>query len=47
MKCGLLPISQQSMILGDVSYHPYSGILVDEFEKKQIIKNLGKKNKVW
>jgi len=46
MKCGLLPISQQSMILGDVSYHPYSGILVDEFEKKQIIKNLGKKNKV-
>jgi len=45
MECGLLPISQESMIVGDVSYHPYEGILVDMNEKKNIQDNLGPVNK--
>ncbi|CAH1259342.1 ADD1 [Branchiostoma lanceolatum] len=45
MKCGLLPMSQEALLLGEISYHPYSGILVDQTERKAITKNLGTKNK--
>ncbi|XP_069798141.1 alpha-adducin isoform X4 [Narcine bancroftii] len=46
MKCGLLPISPEALTLGEIAYHDYHGILVDEGEKIQIQKNLGPKNKV-
>lgn len=46
MKCGLLPISPEALSLGDVTYHDYHGILVDEEEKVLIQKNLGPKSKV-
>ncbi|XP_078288100.1 alpha-adducin isoform X6 [Rhinoraja longicauda] len=46
MKCGLLPISPEALTLGEIAYHDYHGILVDEEEKIQIQKNLGPKNKV-
>ncbi|XP_019065833.1 alpha-adducin isoform X5 [Fukomys damarensis] len=46
MKCGLLPISPEALSLGDVAYHDYHGILVDEEEKVLIQKNLGPKSKV-
>ncbi|XP_005998239.2 LOW QUALITY PROTEIN: alpha-adducin [Latimeria chalumnae] len=46
MRCGLLPISPQALSLGEVSYHDYHGILVDEEEKVLIQKNLGPKSKV-
>ncbi|XP_072113708.1 alpha-adducin isoform X4 [Mobula birostris] len=46
MKCGLLPISPEALTLGEISYHDYHGILVDEGEKLLIQKNLGPKNKV-
>lgn len=46
MECGLLPISQEALIVGDVSYHSYHGILVDNKEKKSIQKHLGPNNKV-
>ncbi|XP_055344345.1 alpha-adducin-like [Paramacrobiotus metropolitanus] len=46
MKCGLLPISQEAAIVGEVSYHDYGGILVDERERDLIIRNLGPFNKV-
>ncbi|XP_062905613.1 alpha-adducin isoform X3 [Mobula hypostoma] len=46
MKCGLLPISPEALTLGEISYHDYHGILVDEGEKILIQKNLGPKNKV-
>jgi adducin len=46
LKCGLLPISQEAAILGDISYHDYHGILVDPAEKDLIIRNLGPFNKV-
>ncbi|XP_027033806.2 alpha-adducin isoform X15 [Tachysurus fulvidraco] len=46
MKCGLLPISPEALSLGEVAYHDYHGILVDDEEKILIQKNLGPKCKV-
>ncbi|XP_045081153.1 alpha-adducin isoform X2 [Coregonus clupeaformis] len=46
MKCGLLPISPEAMTLGEVAYHDYHGILVDEEESVLIQKNLGPTSKV-
>ncbi|XP_005408800.1 PREDICTED: alpha-adducin isoform X1 [Chinchilla lanigera] len=46
MKCGLLPISPEALSLGEVAYHDYHGILVDEEEKVLIQKNLGPTSKV-
>uniref|UniRef100_F7B9R8 Class II aldolase/adducin N-terminal domain-containing protein n=1 Tax=Ciona intestinalis TaxID=7719 RepID=F7B9R8_CIOIN len=46
MECGLLPLSQEAMVIGEVSYHNYQGILVDNKEKKSIQKHLGPNNKV-
>ncbi|XP_040191256.1 alpha-adducin isoform X3 [Rana temporaria] len=46
MKCGLLPLSPECLCLGEVTYHDYHGILVDEEEKVLIQKNLGPRSKV-
>ena len=46
MKCGLIPISQESLIVGNVSYYDYKGILVEEEQKDEIIRSLGPHNKV-
>ncbi|XP_059213388.1 alpha-adducin isoform X6 [Centropristis striata] len=46
MKCGLLPISPEALSLGEVAYHDYHGILVDEEETTLIQRNLGPKSKV-
>ncbi|XP_030623080.1 alpha-adducin [Chanos chanos] len=46
MKCGLLPISPEALSLGEVAYHDYHGILVDDEEMKVIQKNLGPTSKV-
>lgn len=46
MKCGLLPISQDAIMVGPVSYHDFKGILNDEQETQSIIDDLGPVNKV-
>lgn len=46
MKCGLLPISPEALSLGEVAYHDYYGILVNEEEKEILQKNLGADRKV-
>nr|XP_043871862.1 alpha-adducin isoform X2 [Solea senegalensis] len=46
MKCGLLPISPEALSLGEVAYHDYQGIVVDNDEQLIIQKNLGPKSKV-
>ncbi|KAF2901840.1 hypothetical protein ILUMI_04351 [Ignelater luminosus] len=46
LKCGLLPISQESVVIGEVSTHPYIGALNDPEEKEKIARNLGPINKV-
>lgn len=47
MKCGLLPISPEALALGEVAYHDYHGILVDEEENVLIQRNLGPTSKVY
>ncbi|XP_046446650.1 protein hu-li tai shao-like isoform X5 [Daphnia pulex] len=46
LKCGFLPVSQESVLIGEVSYHDYYGILVDPEERESIARNLGPLNKV-
>uniref|UniRef100_A0A4W5NTI5 Alpha-adducin n=1 Tax=Hucho hucho TaxID=62062 RepID=A0A4W5NTI5_9TELE len=46
MKCGLLPISPEALTMGEVAYHDYHGILIDEEENVLIQKNLGPTSKV-
>ena len=46
MKCGLLYLSQESCLIGNVSYHSYNGILVDADERESIARDLGVHNKV-
>ena len=46
LKCGFLPVSQESVMIGEVSYHDYYGILVDPEERDTIARNLGPLNKV-
>uniref|UniRef100_A0A8C3MXA4 Uncharacterized protein n=1 Tax=Geospiza parvula TaxID=87175 RepID=A0A8C3MXA4_GEOPR len=53
MKCGLVisqfshTISPEALSLGEVAYHDYHGILVDDEEKVVIQKNLGPKSKAF
>jgi len=46
IKSGFLPLSQESCLIGEVSYHDYFGILVDPEERELIARNLGPVNKV-
>ena len=46
MKCGLMYLSQESCLLGDLSYHSYEGLVVESSEKETIAKDLGVHNKV-
>lgn len=46
MKCGLLPISPEALSLGEVAYHDYHGIVVDQDETPIIQRNIGPKSKV-
>lgn len=45
-RAGLLPLSQESALIGDVSYHDYNGMLIDAAEKESLVKDLGPVNKV-
>ncbi|XP_077574334.1 gamma-adducin-like isoform X4 [Stigmatopora nigra] len=46
MKCGILPISQEALILGDIAYFNYQGILDEPMERKELQKALGPAAKV-
>uniref|UniRef100_A0A4W5PGJ0 Adducin 3 (gamma) b n=1 Tax=Hucho hucho TaxID=62062 RepID=A0A4W5PGJ0_9TELE len=46
MKCGILPISQEALVLGDVAYFGYQGCLDDQEEKVEFQKALGPTAKV-
>ena len=46
LKCGLLYLSQESCLVGDVSYHSYGGLIVDSSEKDTLARDLGVHNKV-
>ncbi|XP_069467865.1 gamma-adducin isoform X2 [Ambystoma mexicanum] len=46
MKCGILPISQEAMILGEIAYYSYQGCLDEQEERLQLQKVLGPSCKV-
>ncbi|XP_069570711.1 adducin 3 (gamma) a isoform X4 [Brachyistius frenatus] len=46
MKCGILPISQEALILGDIAYYNYQGSLDDQEERRELQKALGPTTKV-
>ncbi|XP_007665851.1 gamma-adducin isoform X1 [Ornithorhynchus anatinus] len=46
MKCGILPISQEALILGDIAYYDYQGSLDEQEERIQLQKVLGPSCKV-
>uniref|UniRef100_A0AAY4DW88 Class II aldolase/adducin N-terminal domain-containing protein n=1 Tax=Denticeps clupeoides TaxID=299321 RepID=A0AAY4DW88_9TELE len=46
MKCGLLPISQEALILGDIAYYNYQGCLDEQEERVELQKALGPSAKV-
>ncbi|XP_072478103.1 gamma-adducin isoform X3 [Notamacropus eugenii] len=46
MKCGILPISQEALILGEVAYYDYQGSLDEQEERIQLQKVLGPSCKV-
>nr|XP_005161861.1 gamma-adducin isoform X3 [Danio rerio]XP_021325006.1 gamma-adducin isoform X3 [Danio rerio] len=46
MKCGLLPISQEALILGDIAYYNYQGSLDEQEERVELQKALGPTAKV-
>lgn len=46
MKCGLLPISQEALSLGDIAYYNYQGSLDDQEERRELQKTLGPRTKV-
>lgn len=47
MKCGILPISQEALILGDIAYYNYQGSLDEQEERIQLQKVLGPSCKVF
>lgn len=46
MKCGILPISQEALILGDIAYYNYQGSLDGQEERMELQKALGPSAKV-
>jgi adducin len=46
LKCGLLPLCQESVVVGDVAQHPYVGCLADAEQREKLARNLGPINKV-
>ncbi|XP_046385535.1 protein hu-li tai shao isoform X3 [Ischnura elegans] len=46
LKCGLLPLCQEAVVIGDVSVHQYFGGVFDAEEREKIARDLGPMNKV-
>nr|XP_027213523.1 protein hu-li tai shao-like isoform X2 [Penaeus vannamei]XP_027213529.1 protein hu-li tai shao-like isoform X2 [Penaeus vannamei] len=46
LKQGLMPLSQEALLIGEVSYHDYQGIFVNAEEKEKLARNLGPVNKI-
>lgn len=46
LKSGLLPISQEALIINQIGYHDYAGILVDAPMRAKIVEDLGPTNKI-
>ncbi|XP_026066334.1 beta-adducin-like [Carassius auratus] len=46
MKCGLLPLSHEALLVGDVAYYDYNGVMEEEEDRVDLQKSLGPTCKV-
>lgn len=46
LQCGLLPLCQETLSVGDISYYEYSGVLMDAERRDKLRRALGPANKV-
>lgn len=46
LKCGLLPLCQEALVIGELSQHPFVSSVLEPEEREKIIRNLGPSNKV-
>ncbi|KAF7656710.1 hypothetical protein LDENG_00037390 [Lucifuga dentata] len=46
MKCGLLPLSHEALLVGDVAYYDYNGVMEEKEERVELQKSLGPTCKV-
>ncbi len=46
MKCGLLPLSQEAILCGNISYHDYKGVMAEEDIRRLLAEDLGPISKV-
>lgn len=46
MKQGLLPLSQDALLVGKPTYHDYNGVFVNEDEKEALGRSLGPTSRV-
>ncbi|KAM6943896.1 beta-adducin isoform 1-T3 [Lycodopsis pacificus] len=46
MKCGLLPLSHEALLVGDVAYYNYNGAMEEEEDRVELQKSLGPTCKV-
>ena len=41
MKCGLLPLSHEALLVGDVAYYDYNGVMAEEEARLALQTSLG------
>lgn len=46
MKSGLLPLSHEALLVGDVAYYDYNGVVGEEEDRMELQKSLGPTCKV-
>ncbi|XP_058982169.1 protein hu-li tai shao isoform X5 [Musca domestica] len=46
LKAGLLPLTKDACVLGEITSHAYAGCLVDQDEREKLVRNLGPNSKV-
>ncbi|XP_026176915.1 beta-adducin isoform X4 [Mastacembelus armatus] len=46
MKCGILPLSHEALLVGDVAYYDYNGVMEEEEDRVELQKSLGPTCKV-
>ncbi|XP_076854060.1 beta-adducin isoform X2 [Brachyhypopomus gauderio] len=46
MKCGLLPLSHEALLVGDVAYYDYNGVMEEDEDRVELQKSLGPTSKV-
>ncbi|KAJ8285981.1 hypothetical protein GJAV_G00033140 [Gymnothorax javanicus] len=46
MKCGLLPLSHEALLVGEVAYYDYNGLMEEEEDRVELQKSLGPTCKV-